>query len=101
MVCKKHLTLSAENVLLCRKFPTQALQVKKSAGRHCKSRWSAGNFLLHICLKTEHFVSLLHLLIHLDNVHGAYRIDMLELYMGTLPETELTDIIIKSTFMVW
>ena len=29
MVCKKDLMLSDENVVLCRKFPTQALQVKK------------------------------------------------------------------------
>jgi len=28
MVCKKDLMLSDENVVLCRKFPTQVLQVK-------------------------------------------------------------------------
>ena len=73
MVCKKDLTLSAENVVLCRKFPTQTLQVKKKCQKFpvqalevtvkCRK-----NFLLHICQITEHFASLRHLLIHLDNV---------------------------------
>ena len=51
---------------------TASYKLQWSAGnflhRHCKSQWSAGNFLLHTCLITEHFASLLHLLIYLDSV---------------------------------
>ena len=73
MVCKKNLTLSSENIVLCRKFPTQTLQVKKKCRKFPAQALEVTvkchrNFLLHICQITEHFSSLLHLLIHLDKV---------------------------------